>query len=115
MSINAHFYSTLTGNSAWTTLTTGGLYAGQLPDNPSLPAASYFSVDVVPVGSNLVGQTRIQVNHCAVSYDVAHNMADACVDVAHANGWGWQIGPDLWEDVGGYWVVPVDVLITKGV
>ena len=115
MSINAYFYSTLSGDATWAALATGGLFAGTLPDNPSFPAASYFSVDVVPVGSNLVGQTRIQVSHYAVSYDTAHAMADACVDVAHDNGWAWEIGPDLWDDVGNHWVVPVDVLITKGV
>ena len=113
MSVESTVYTTLKAATAFTGLATGGLWPVQLPDNASLPAAVYEVISGVPTASGktaAVNEYRVQVSCMAASIDTARSMRDAVAGVAFSSGWRWSLGPELRNDVGTFYLVPVDLM-----
>jgi hypothetical protein len=106
-------YTALKAATGFTTLATGGLFPVQLPDNASLPAAVYEVISGAPSGSGktaTLNEYRVQVSCMAASIDTARSMRDAVMAVAFGAGWRWSLGPELRNDEGTFYLVPVDLM-----
>lgn len=112
MSIESKAYTALVGDTALMALATGGVFPVQLPDDASLPAVVYQIVDAIPAASGsamTLNTSRVQISCMAASIGTARAMRDAVMAVAHGEGWRFELGPELKNDEGTFYMVPVDV------
>lgn len=115
MTVEATVYTTLKADSTYNGLITGGLWPVILPDDVDAPAAAYSIVDIVPVASGSIGRARVQVDNFAVSEISVRSMRDALIDIANAQLWTYVIGPEMWDDAGKFFHLPVDLILVEGV
>lgn len=113
MSVESVVYLALTGDATLAGVATGGVFPVQLPDDAGLPAAVYEVVSGSPAASGklyTVNEYRVQVSCMAAAVDTARAMRDAVIGVAFGRGWRWSLGPELRNDVGTFYLVPVDLM-----
>jgi hypothetical protein len=72
-------------------------------------------VDIVPVASGGDGQARVQIDNFGASAALVRSMRDALIDIANAQQWAFAVGPELWDAVGEFHHLPVDLILVQGV
>lgn len=127
MSIEEAIYSKTTTHPAIVELMSTRLYPNKLPQNPTLPAATYMRVSTPRVhthdtsGKSGLASPRFQFDFYASSYLAAKNLAEAFRDIWE--GFKGHVGnvridsclsqneTDFYEDVSGLYRRSIDFII----
>ena len=115
MTVEATLYTTLKADSTFSGLATGGIWPIQVPNDATLPAAAYGIIDMIPIASGSLGRARVQVSCFTSSLPAARSMRDALIDIAESNSWTYSVGPEILDDEGKIYLVPVDFILIEGV
>jgi hypothetical protein len=97
MSVETDFFAAITGDAGINPLIGTRLYPVRLPDDVTLPAAAYWVVSTMPIGSGGCKQSRVQLDLYATTYNGVKAIRDAVIAfVDGQNQYWYSVAADAW-------------------